>query len=487
MTGVLKILRWSLKYGTTKHTSRAIGLYGLVETALGNLEGGTKACAIALQLAEEQGILTSEYAPTASVYGFVFPWTHPLHTCQKRLYEGYKVGLQTGDMEYAMMNIALYGFFCYSTGKPLSNLEADMRDYAEQMEECNMMLQLKFLSLTWQTILNLLGRSNDPLVLTGEAMDQDEILADAERENNPPLKAQLYCHQLQLAVYLCDFTLASSILKHTSCIGAVNPANPIIWRTALFEGITAFEMAQQGNKKHRAVGTKSLKKVKGWVDQGNPNCVHILYLLQAEKFHCDGSIEEARTHFDKSIVTAARNGFLSDRALANERCARMYQRMKDDYWAKEYFHRSYEIYVELEARVKVEQLQKVHPSLRPSEDHSIATEQSRKNPDKFADRTSVSEELPFTVFTVDSDEMADIHDISAVLGDMEDDDETPIPSSNSVTQSGPFSIRRESTMKRQSISGVAAQKVLSWDLAATTMLALGSTGGDDDMTETDSQ
>ncbi|KAG7363763.1 multi-sensor signal transduction multi-kinase [Nitzschia inconspicua] len=447
MTGVLKILRWSLKYGTTKHTSRAIGLYGLVETALGNLEGGTKACTIALQLAEEQGILTSEYAPTASVYGFVFPWTRPMHTCQKRLYEGYKVGLQTGDMEYAVMNIVLYGFFCYSTGKPLSNLEADMRDYAEQMKECRMLQQLKFLSLTWQTILNLLGRSKDPLVLTGEAMDRDKTLAGAEIENDPPLKAQLYCHELQLAVYLCDFTLASSLLKHTSCIGAVNPANPIIWRTALFEGITAFEMAQQGNKKYRAVGTKSLKKVKGWVDQGNPNCVHILYLLQAEKFHCDGSIEEARSHYDKSILIAARNGFLSDRALANERCGRMYQRTKDEYWTTEYFHRAYDIYVELEARVKVEQLQKVHKSFRPSEGFSLSTEQSKITRDKFFNRTFGSGDLPSTVFTVDTEGMADIHDSSAFLGLEE---ETPIPPSSELRHV-PLLQRREIMMRRSTL------------------------------------
>jgi hypothetical protein len=111
MTSVLKILRWSLKYGTTKHTARCVGLYGMVEMALGNPEGGTSACKIAVQLAEERGLMKSEYAPISSVYGFAFSWTHPLQNCQKKLYDGYNVGLQTGDMEYAMMNIVLYAFF----------------------------------------------------------------------------------------------------------------------------------------------------------------------------------------------------------------------------------------------------------------------------------------------------------------------------------------------------------------------------------------
>jgi predicted ATPase len=167
--------------------------------------------------------MKSEYAPTSSVYGFVYPWTHPLQNCQKKLYESYNVGIQNGDKEYAMMNIALYAFFCYSCGKALVDLEADVRDYAGQMEQFNMMLQLKFLSLTWQTVLNLLGRSDEPLILTGEAMNQANLLQEAERENNQPLRVQLYCHQLQLAVYFGDFDLASSLIRHTSCIDAVNP------------------------------------------------------------------------------------------------------------------------------------------------------------------------------------------------------------------------------------------------------------------------
>lgn len=445
MTGVLQILRWSLKYGTTKHTSRCIGLYGLVEFALGNVEGGTKASQLALDLAEELGVMKSEYAPTASVYGFVFPWTQSLHVCQKKLYDGYKLGLQTGDMEYAMMNIALFGFFCYSAGKALSDLEKDMRDYAEQMEECNMMSQLKFLALTWQTMLNLLGRSDDPLVLTGEAMIQEGTLEDAERENNPVLKAQLYCHQLQLAVYLCDFTLASSLILHTSCISAVNPANPIIWRTALFEGVTAFEMVQRGNKKYKGVALKSVKKMKGWVDQGNLNCVHLLHFLQAEQFRMDGSIREARIQFDKSIAAAARTGFRSDRALASERCACMYQHMSDEFWANDYFQKAYDAYLEFEAYAKVDQLLIEHPSLRPSMDLSILS--APVVPSKvIPDSSSRTDDLPFTVLTVQTDTSSSHH-----------------------TSDGTRLQGRKSSFRHHR-HGPASQQSLDWDLSDSALL-----------------
>jgi hypothetical protein len=158
--------------------------------------------------------------------------------------------------------------------------------------------------------------------------------------------------------------------------------NPIIWRTALFEGVTAFEMVKRGKKKYRDVAMKSLKKIKGWVDKGNPNCVHIWYLLQAERASCDGAVDAARKLYDKSIANAARNGFRSDRALANERCACMYQQMGDAFWSNEYFHQAFDGYVEFEAHAKVDQLQKNISFLRPSVDFSAMVEEQHTHRDK---------------------------------------------------------------------------------------------------------
>jgi hypothetical protein len=171
--------------------------------------------------------------------------------------------------------------------------------------------------------------------------------------------------------------------------------NPIIWRTALFEGVAAFEMVKRGSMKYRAVAMKSLKKTKAWVEQGNPNCVHILYFLQAEKASCDGTFDEARKLYDKSITSAARNGFRSDRALANERCAHMFQQLDDAFWTQEYFHRAYDEYVEFEAHAKVDQLQKSISFLRPSVDFSALLEEQPTSGDKG--NLSPPTDLPCTV------------------------------------------------------------------------------------------
>jgi predicted ATPase len=353
---VLKTLRWSLKFGVSKQTPICIGFYAVLEMAMGSTKSATSACKISLKLAEKLCLMHTEYAPTASAYGFVLPWTTPLQDCANHLLGGYNNGIQAGDLEYAFMNITLYCFFRFSLGKTLSELERSMRDFAFQMKEYDQFLQLQFLSLTWQTVLNLMGWCEDPLVLTGEAMEQEAMLKAAADDKNPPLCAQLHCHRLQLAVYYCDFDLAGQLIGLARNIGAVNPANPIIWRTALFEGVAAFELVRRRKRQWKRTALQAIAKVRKWVDEGNLNCVHILYLLQAEKAAMEKNTEIARTLFDKAIVTAARNGYRNDRALASERCAAMYTALGDDFWAKDYLEKAREAYEELEAYGKLQRM-----------------------------------------------------------------------------------------------------------------------------------
>ena len=370
MCSVLKTLRWSLKYGICKDTAKCVSFYGLVEMALGNAELGTKACKLAVKLAERHDLMTTEYSPTSAVYGFVLPWTTPLHSCANQLVAGYNCGLETGDLHYGFMNIVLFCFFCYCMGKPCKALEADMREYAKQMREYDQSLQLQFLSLTWQLILNLMGQCDgNPAVLKGEEMDYEAMLKAADDDKNPPLRGQTQCHRLQLAVYYRDFDLAAKLIVPASSISMVNPANLIIWRSALFEGVAAFELVRRGKKKWKKTALQALAKTQKWVDKGNVNCVHILYLLQAEKAAMEGSVEQARRLFDLAIVTSARNGFRNDRALATERCADMYLYVAhDDFWFHDYFEKACEAYREFEAFGKVEHMIR-EPRLKESIRH----------------------------------------------------------------------------------------------------------------------
>jgi hypothetical protein len=175
---------------------------------------------------------------------------------------------------------------------------------------------------------------------------------------------------LQLAVYFGDYELAAQLIGPASNIGRVNPANPIIWRTALFEGIAAFEMVRRGKRRWKGTALKAVTKIQKWVQAGNVNCVHILFFLQAEKAALENdNIEEARTLYDKAIATAARSGFRNDTALASERCGGMFDRAGDEDRATDYFIKAHEAYSEMEAFGKIDQMNRQ----RPFTSHSTTT------------------------------------------------------------------------------------------------------------------
>lgn len=185
-------------------------------------------------------------------------------------------------------------------------------------------------------------------------MDYKTMLATADRERNAPLRGQVECHRLELAVYFLDFDLASELIKPASIIASVNPGNPIIWRNALFEGVAAFELVRRGRRKWKETAVHALSRVKTWVDAGNLNCVHILHLLQAEKVAMDRDGAQSRILFDKAIASAGRHGFRMDQALANERCADMCSLiLQDKVWTNHYRKKAIEAYTEVEAFGKV--------------------------------------------------------------------------------------------------------------------------------------
>jgi predicted ATPase len=397
---VLKALRWSLKYGLSKETPKSIGFYALLQMAMGNPKLALSSAKLALSLAEKQNLINTEFSPISSVYGFVFPWTAPLHVCRNNLLSGYNSGLQNGDLHHAFINVTLYCFFCFTEGKPLVDVEANMREFGRQMKECNQSLQLQFLSLTWQTTLNLMGRCDDPVVLSGEVMSQEEMLKAADDDMNPPLRAQVHCHRLQLAVYYRDFELAGKLLGPVSVIGAVNPGNPIVWRTALFEGVAAFELTRRKQKKWKSTALRALAKVTKWVDEGNVNCVHILLLLQAEKAAMDKKYDDARTLFNKAIATAARHGYRNDRALASERCADMHVHIGDADWASDYSQKAYKAYEEMEAFGKLDHMTKDHATLGLALDLGEVWTQVRQEVSSLNATDAATHQTPFTESTL---------------------------------------------------------------------------------------
>jgi predicted ATPase len=371
-------VRWTMRYGLSAYSPPAFNGYGMIlMSVLGDFDLGTKYADYALLMLEILETKATESATLYGSYSLILPWKRPVHASIKPFLHGYKVGMQVGDTESAAQCLSNLIFTLLVSGKSLRGIDADCRIFVPQMEELKRLGTADITRVLWQTALNLMGRSSRANILSGEAMDENEILERARATNGEKfmtnvidgLKSFLYAylgeHRLgaELAIAKGD-----KFLKELPC--AMFGMSETFSR-----GITLYAMARKTNKrkfKKHAIQVK--KTIKSWVDGGNPNVKHHLCLLNAEQAALDGKEDLARALYGKAVILAARGGFLHDAALASERFADFVHRYDRDE-ATFRLEESIRFYTEWGATRKVEML-RIRLTAIPSEIHLEADKSS---------------------------------------------------------------------------------------------------------------
>lgn len=388
---ILKMVRWS-RYEVNEFSTIAFAAYGLLLcSALGDLKGGQNFGELALLLSKKLKARETE-AKTIMVANYmVFHWTKPLHDTMRPFLRGYRVGMETGDVENAMFCANGYCRVGLHIGRPLSLLEKDMRFYCQLMKDHEQDLTLQGALVHWQIALNFMGRSGHPTVLTGEAMNQEKALKKCAETQNAYLANTIKTGQLWLAYFFGDYDLAAKLVHETKDTARLSRSSFIVWRTALFESLTFFALARKyKSKRFMSLGSSAMKKIQKWTKSGNMNCVYMLSLLKAEKASLEEKEEEARKAYQKAITVAGRSGFPQDKALANELAGTFFVDTGDIYWAKYHLQEAHQLYIDWEASAKANQLCEQHFDILSGVDN-IPTHQ-RSEPShhrKFRRTTSI--------------------------------------------------------------------------------------------------
>jgi hypothetical protein len=98
-----------------------------------------------------------------------------------------------------MFNIFYYLLLSFQSGKPLKAVEADCNLYCTQMIDLKRLKIVFRAKVLWQTILNLLGESENTTVLVGRELDYD--IARTFAENMRDFNGIAMMEFFQLFVY----------------------------------------------------------------------------------------------------------------------------------------------------------------------------------------------------------------------------------------------------------------------------------------------
>jgi hypothetical protein len=178
------------------------------------------------------------------------------------------------------------------------------------------------LSIYWQTILNLAGRSAHTSLLRGDVLVDSQKIQSAD-DHGPMLLACYKALQSRLYVIFGEHEKGASLalgVTRNNMISKVAIASPLIMGDAFTRGVCLFSMARKTKRRKFARRAKAIRSlIKSWVKQGNPNVQHYLALLDAEMAALKGKIQSAEKLFQDAVISAARGGFVHDAALASER------------------------------------------------------------------------------------------------------------------------------------------------------------------------
>lgn len=324
--------------------------------------------------------------------------TRPLQDLLDLELKSHDLAFEIGNMKVVTGSALFYTAAYYHCGLPLRVMNEDATKFVNEMEEYNLQEGRAECLLYRQAALNLMGKSDDPLVLQGGAIqDLQEVLANDGPDTNVRSRQQIYTLlMMQLCFYMGDLNQAKRMADLNMTFKDEDfPCFPAtiypFWRSLIY-----FSLARKGQTKYRRKALAQMRIIDGFVKAGIGNCHYMLMILKAEKAAMlflrkpalkigksspkrDEKCMEIRHLYDDAIKSASRSGFLHGRALANERAGIFAAEAGNPTmrgWDRSYLTDARDLYAEWGAFIKVTQLGQQYTSLIGNSDEVTTTSRS---------------------------------------------------------------------------------------------------------------
>ncbi|MBD2493339.1 ATP-binding sensor histidine kinase [Nostoc sp. FACHB-280] len=355
----LKQLELSLQYGNANTSVSGYVGYGLLLCGvLEDFSTGYEFGQLALNLCEQFNE-QEFYGRTLVLANFYITFcTHHLQQTLAPLQEGYNRSLEVGDLVFAGFAGFTYCANSYFTGQSLNDLIQNINTYSQGIQQIHQQTALNFIKTYQQTILNLLGNAANPIVLTGEAMDEtsmSEILLQLGDQ------AGLWL-LLTNKVYLCflfgEYSQALDVAQQAKQFLGGGAGTFSVTLLYFYESLAL--LATSGDAEMIAANQQMLWKR---ALAAPMNFQHKYDLIQAEQHRVLGQKLEAMELYDRAIAGAKANDYIQEEALANELAAKFYLDWGKETVAQAYMQQAYYCYAHWGAKAKTDDLEIKYPYL----------------------------------------------------------------------------------------------------------------------------
>ncbi len=372
---ILKGLRVTLKYGNSPSSIFAYGGYGLIASGvLKRYQTGYEYGELISSLIQKFGaIQLCTFAALVKNTFLIHPQKH-LKTSIEPTANAYRVGLETGSVEFTPYVAFSNAYFSFFIGTSLIDVSQTMEAYIKKMEEFNQELAVHRMRIYQETFYNLIGQSGNTYQLRGVAYDETTMLQPALEKGVTVIKSNYLCNKLILS-YLFreyDMALAHSLEAEKPTIQSARGSYML--RMYYFYSTLTFckilQKAKEGGTIEGISEKKLIKKTKNYIQLLNKwsihvheNFLHKYKLVQAEFNAIEGNDTEAKKLYREALLIGEKEEFVNEVALICELATDYYIRKNDTIKAKAHLNKAIRAYEEWGAAAKVKDLKNYHKDL----------------------------------------------------------------------------------------------------------------------------